>query len=98
MTTKRKQYNAQEKAKIALEAIKGNLTIAQITSKYGVHSTQIHAWKKKLLSILPEAFSDKRQKENRSQQELVEDLYKQIGQLTVEMDWLKKKTDLFSGG
>jgi len=98
MTTKRTQYSAQEKAKISLEAIKGNLTISQITARYGVHSTQIHSWKKKLLSTMPEAFSDKRQKETRDQQQLVEDLYKQIGQLTVEVDWLKKKSDLFSGG
>ncbi len=44
MTTKRRQYTANEKAKIALEAIKGNLTVSQITSKYGVHATQIPAW------------------------------------------------------
>ncbi len=46
MTTKRRQYSANEKAKIALEAIKGNLTIAQITSKHGVHASQVNAWKK----------------------------------------------------
>jgi len=94
MTTKRKQYSAQEKAKIALEAIKENHTIAQLTSKYGVHSSQIHAWKKLLLNTLPQAFSDKRQKENRDQDRLIEDLYKQIGQLKVENEWLKKKFDL----
>lgn len=46
MRKQARQYNPEEKAKIALEAIKGELTIAQITAKYGVHSTQIHSWKK----------------------------------------------------
>lgn len=97
MTTNRKQYSPEEKARIALEAIKGELTQSQLTAKYGVHSTQIQAWKKQLLTSLPQAFSDKRVKESRDQERLVEDLYKQIGQLTVEVDWLKKKSALFSG-
>jgi transposase len=59
MSEQRKKYTPAEKAKIALEAIKGELTLAQISSKYGVHATQINAWKKQLLAQLPEAFSDK---------------------------------------
>lgn len=96
MPVKRKNYTAQEKAKIALDAIKGNQTIAQLTSKYSVHASQITTWKKQLLAALPNAFSDKRKRENKDQQQLVEQLYQQIGQLTIEIDWLKKKSELFS--
>ncbi len=92
---KRKNYTATEKAKIALEVLKGKVTQSEITSKYGVHSTQILSWKKQLLEALPEIFSDKRREKNKDQEELIEELYKQIGQLKVELDWLKKKSELF---
>ena len=97
MTSSRKKYSAEEKAKIALEAIKGELTQAQLSSRYGVHATQIQSWKRQLLASLPDVFSDKRDKANRDQDSLVNDLYSQIGQLTVEVNWLKKKSTLFSG-
>jgi len=57
MTKKYRKFTAAEKSKVALEAIKGELTIAQIASKYTVHSTQINTWKKAALAQLPEAFS-----------------------------------------
>jgi len=59
MSKKAKQYNAAEKSKIVIEAIKGELTIAQISSKYGVHSTQIQQWKKKGLEYLMNGFQNK---------------------------------------
>lgn len=93
--TQRKNYTSTEKAKIALEVLKGKMTQSEITSKYGVHSTQILAWKKQLVEALPEIFSDKRREKNRDREELIEELYKQIGQLKVELDWLKKKSELF---
>ena len=62
MSVKRTQYAANQKAKIALEAIKGNHTIAQLISNHGVHATQIHTWKKQLLASLPNAFSGKQKK------------------------------------
>ena len=96
MTTLRKNYTAAEKGKIALEALKGTLTQNEITSKYGVHSTQILFWKKQLMESLPGLFSDKRREKDVAQETLIEELYKQIGQLTVERDWLKKKSELFS--
>lgn len=95
MVDSRKSYSAQEKAKIVLEILKGELTQSQITSKYGVHSTQIHSWKKQALDAIISGFSDKRERQMRDQNELVEELYKQIGQLKVELDWLKKKSELF---
>ena len=63
MREKHKKYRPAEKAKIALEAIKGELTLAQITAKYGVHATQINAWKKQAIAIIPDIFSDKNKRE-----------------------------------
>ena len=91
----RKHYSAQEKAKIVLEVLQGQCTQSQITSKYGVHSTQLHTWKKQALAGIVARFSDKQERQSRDQSELVEELYKQIGQLKVELDWLKKKSKLF---
>ena len=95
MKKEAKQYSAEEKAKIALEALKGDLTIAQITSKYGVHATQISSWKKQALESMVLGFKDKRKGKGPSEDNLVSELYQQIGQLTVQRDWLKKKSELF---
>ena len=95
MATK-KNYTAAEKARIALEAVKGNLTINEITQKFGIHRTQILKWKKELLARLLELFSDGKKKRESEQQELVDQLYQQIGQLTVERDFLKKRSELFN--
>ncbi|WP_341756625.1 MULTISPECIES: transposase [unclassified Candidatus Tisiphia] len=85
-----RQYSAEEKSKIVIETIKGELTIAQITSKYGVHATQISNWKKQGLELLVQGFKSKTQSADPNQQELIKNLYEQIGQLSVERDWLKK--------
>lgn len=93
----KKQYSAAEKAKIALEAIKGELTIAQISSKYGVHPTQIANWRKQALDSMQQGFASKngKVKTTDDQSELVDKLYKQIGKLSTECEWLKKKSELF---
>lgn len=98
MSKKAKQYSPEEKAKIAIEAIKGELTMAQISSKYGVHSSQISNWKKHALENMVEGFKSKKKSDDPSQQDLIKNLYEQIGQLTVERDWLKKKSTLFGLG
>jgi len=90
----RKQYDARFKATVALEAVKEQQTIAQIASAYGVHPNQVGQWKKQLLSELPQLFSDSRKKETRNNEQLTGSLYQQIGQLKVELDWLKKKAGL----
>ena len=95
MKNETKRYSAEEKAKIALEALRGDLTIAQITSKYGIHSTQISHWKKQALESMLAGFKDKRREKDPGEGQLVSELYQQIGQLTVERDWLKKKSELF---
>jgi putative transposase len=94
MKGKRRNHSTQFKVKVALAAVKGDQTIAELASKYEVHATQITQWKKQLLDALPEAFSPKRKKEQQEQQELTDQLYQQIGQLKVELDWLKKKSGL----
>jgi len=92
----RKKHNPQDKVRIVLEVLKGELTMSQITAKYGVHTTQICNWKKQALAGLVDVFTGKRVRHESTQTELIEELYKQIGQLKVELDWLKKKSDLFS--
>ncbi len=90
MRSIRKQHNAKIKAKIALEAVKEEKTISQLSSEYGVHGNQIGQWKKRLLEELPVIFSDKRKRAEKDRDELESELYRQIGQLKVELEWLKK--------
>jgi len=91
---KRRNHSAAFKAKVALAAAKGDKTISELASEYGVHPTQITKWKRQLLDSLPEIFSCRQQSERRDQEELTSQLYQQIGQLKVELDWLKKNLDL----
>ena len=95
MSKKAKTYTAQEKAKVAMEAIKGEMTMAQLSSRYGVHATQINRWKKEAIEAMVVGFSSKPKAIDTSQEQLVSTLYQQIGQLTVERDWLKKKSTMF---
>ena len=97
MSVKRKKYTPAEKAKIALEVIKGESTLAQISTKYGVHATQINTWKKQLIAHLPDAFNDKEKQEKLAHNEELAQLYEQIGRLKVENDFLKKKSEVFHG-
>jgi transposase-like protein len=93
MATQRKRYSAELKARVALEAIKGQKTTNEIASEYGVHPTQIAQWKKQVLEELPQLFSSRREKAEQAEEELKAALYQQIGQLKVELDWLKKKVE-----
>ena len=90
MTINRKKHSTQTKVKVVLEVLKGEKTTAEITAKYGIHATQINNWKKSVLEVIPEAFSNKRKRHDNDQQALIDELYKQIGQLKVENDFLKK--------
>jgi putative transposase len=92
MKNKRRNHNAQFKVNVALAAAKGQKTIAELSKEYQVHPTQIVQWKKQLMDSLPEIFSVRRKKNQQEQESLTNELYQQIGQLKVELDWLKKKS------
>jgi transposase-like protein len=92
MSVQRKRYSAEMKAKIALEAIKGQKTANEIAAEYGVHPTQIAQWKKQALDGLPDVFSLGKSKQEQSEEALIASLYQQIGQLKVQVDWLEKKS------
>ena len=90
---RRKQYPKEFKAKVALEAMKEEKTIAEISSEYEVHATMVTKWKKHLHANMGEIFARKNDREP-SDRELIENLYKQIGRSQVEIEWLKKKLGL----
>lgn len=91
MGSMRKQFSKEFKARVALEAMKGLKTTAELSVEYGVHTTQIGQWKKELCEGLPKLFSSKPDAGEKQKEHLINELYKQIGQLQVENDWLKKK-------
>jgi len=90
MSVQRKRYSAEEKTKVAVEAIRGQKTINELASEYGVHPTQITQWKKQALEEITTGFSGGRERRARTDEALVASLYQEIGQLKMEMDWLKK--------
>ncbi len=92
----RKQHSAEFKAKVAIASLKEDVTLSQVASRYEVHPTMITKWRKHLLANITGIFLKK--SENRANEEkLADELYKQIGQLKVENEWLKKKSDLVIG-
>jgi len=94
MKRQRRQYSADWKAKVALEAIKGQRTVQEIASHYEVHPTLVTHWKKQLLEGAAEIFSNGKRVAADAEEELKAELYQQIGKLQVEVDWLKKKSGL----
>lgn len=95
VSVQRKRYSADLKAKVALEAIRGQKTANEIAAEYGVHPTQIAQWKKQALDGLPNLFSAKAAEQQKSEEELIASLYQQIGKLKVQVDWLEKKSKPF---
>jgi putative transposase len=90
----RKSYNANFKAKVALELLKGQRTVNEVATAYGVHPNMITKWKKQLLENLPEIFLNGNQRKEKDTEKLIASLYQKIGQLEVETDWLKKKSGI----
>jgi transposase len=86
---KRKQYSPEFKAKVALAALREEATTAELASRYGVHSTMISSWKKALLDGAADIF-ERGQKSNKQTESQVDELYRQIGQLKVERDFLAR--------
>jgi transposase len=88
--TTRKRYGAEFKAKVALEAIRGDLTLSQLGAKYGVHQTLINAWKKQAVENLSTVFESRPDAGGQSREADIEKLHAKIGQLIVERDFLAK--------
>ena len=88
----KKTFTAEFKSKVAIEAVKGNKTINELTTEFGVHASQIHNWKKLLLDSAKDVFNGKKGKAEESMAQERDRLYAQVGRLAVELDWLKKKT------
>lgn len=91
MKQTRKKHNAEFKAKVALAAIKEDATIAELSSRFGVHASQIHAWKKTALDGLVELFATGKATPDKTDEAKVNGLYEKIGQLTVERDFLARR-------
>src|SRR5437899_12220855 len=98
MATQRNNYSAEFKAKVALEALKEQQTLAELGSCYGVHPTLVAQWKRQLREALPQVFADRRQKPDRTAEALQAQRSQQIGQLKDEVDWQKKKVALQAYG
>jgi putative transposase len=98
MSPQRKQYSAECKARVALEALKGLKTVNELARTSGVHPTQIAHWKHRLQKAMPAIFSVRRAKRAHDQEVLHAQLYQQIGPLTVALDWVKKKLALLPEG
>jgi transposase-like protein len=91
MKSKRKRYNGAFKARVGLEALMGVRTIAQIAREYQVHPVQVSQWKTVIREGLPELF-ETGEKGTRDSEALIAQLHEKIGELTVDLDWLKKKS------
>lgn len=91
----RKRYSATFKAQVVLELLKEERSVAQISSEYGVHPNQLYQWKAQALKNLPRLFDDEQPKAKQSQNEQkLNELYAEIGRLTTQVNWLKKKSGL----
>lgn len=92
MSSQRRKHSAEFKAKVALEAIIGRETLNEIAKRYEIHPNQISRWKQEALEGMTDIFSGKKEKQSKDDETTKEELYQQIGQLKVEVDWLKKKS------
>ena len=88
----KRQHSPVFKSQVAIDAIKEVETISQLASKHAIHPTQINKWKKIAQEGITTLFSGKQDDELKKKDELIEQLYRKIGQREIELDWLKKKT------
>jgi len=91
-----RKFSAEFKTKVAIEAVRGLKTLNELSSEYEVHPNQISKWKKQLLIQAPKIFKDLLGNDSDQSNKKVEKLYQEIGQLQVELNWLKKKTGFIS--
>jgi len=92
----KKQYTAEFKAQIVKEILKEEKTMAQIASEYGVHPVQLSQWKKIALDNLSAVFADERKavKQQKAQEQKIDRLYSQVGKLSTQLEWIKKKSGI----
>ena len=95
MAKKRRPHSSAFKAKVALAAVRGLKTMSELASDFEVHPQMIAQWKKKLLSQAEEIFERPGSKSKQKQESNSDELYQQIGKLQMELEWLKKKSELF---
>ena len=91
MAKKRRNFTAPFRAKVALAAIRGEGTLAELASRFKVHPNQVSAWKKQAIEGMADSLSDGRNRRDKEDEEHEAKLFQQIGQLQFELDWLKKK-------
>lgn len=95
MAGKRKQHTADFKARVALAAFKGDKTVNELASHFGVHPTLIHGWKKQLLQGAEGVFASGTKTSTSTTEDRLAELYEQIGRLQMELAWVKKKAAAF---
>ena len=93
----RKRYEATFKARVALAAVRGDRTLSELASAFSVHGNLVSQWKRRLLANVGRVFEEPGDPGGQAQQELIDELHRKIGQLNMELDWLKKKATQFGG-
>lgn len=91
----KKKFTPQQKATVALAALKGEKTVGELGSLFGVHPTQVASWRRYVEDHLSSIFTDKRTKDGKTEERLVEDLYRTLGKREHELEWLKKNLSKF---
>lgn len=94
MSKTRRKHSAEFKTKVVLDMLKGTQTLSEIAGKYGVHPTQLTKWRRTFLEKAAEIFSEPGSGKAKTSEKLEGELYKKIGQLQIELDWLKKKSGI----
>lgn len=93
----KRKYNGKQKAQIVIEILKGDKTVGQISSEYGIHTSQLYKWREQVMLGIPELFdeSGKSEKALKARYEnQIDELYAEIGKLTTQLSWLKKKSGI----
>src|SRR5574340_725229 len=93
----RKRYEASFKSRVALSAIRGDKTISELASQFGVHGNLVSQWKRRLLANVSRVCEEPDDPEGRAQQEMIDKIHRKIGKLNMDLDWLKKKAAQFGG-